>query len=202
MGKLVVSEFMSLDGIIEDPGGAEGYAHGGWSFQNPTPDGDQFKLEELRAADVLLLGRVTYQGFAAAWPAMEETTGEFGKKMNAMPKVVVTTTLTEAPWKNSTILSGDVPAGVADLKRQYDGDILVYASATLTDTLREYDLVDEYRLMVHPVVLGSGKRMFKENAAGTGLTLTDYRKVGPDVLLLTYGPPAAKPDQADGEPAS
>ena len=127
MGKLVVSEFISLDGIIEDPGGAEGYAHGGWSFRNPTPDGDQFKLEELRAADVLLLGRVTYQGFAAAWPGMEDTTGEFGKKMNAMPKVVVTTTLTEAPWKNSTILSGDVAAGVADLKGQYDGDILVYA---------------------------------------------------------------------------
>jgi dihydrofolate reductase len=136
-------------------------------------------------------GRVTYQGFAAAWPAMEDTTGEFGKKMNAMPKVVVTTTLAEAPWKNSTILSGDVPAGVADLKRQYEGDILVYGSATLTDTLREHDLVDEYRLMVHPVVLGSGKRMFKEDAAGSGLTLIDYRKAGPDVLLLTYGPAAA-----------
>jgi len=202
VGKLVVSEFMSLDGIIEDPGGAEGYAHGGWSFRNPTPDGDQFKLEELRAADVLLLGRVTYQGFAAAWPGMEDTTGEFGKKMNAMPKVVVTTTLTEAPWKNSTILSGDVAVGVAELKRRYDGDILVYASATLTDTLREHDLVDEYRLMVHPVVLGSGKRMFKEDAGGTGLTLLDYRKVGPDVVLLTYVPAATKPDQPDEEAAS
>jgi dihydrofolate reductase len=193
MGKLIVSEFMSLDGIIEDPGGAEGYAHGGWSFQNPTPDGDVFKLDELRAADVLLLGRITYQGFAAAWPAMEETTGEFGKKMNAMPKVVVSTTLTEATWKNSTILAGDLAAGVADLKQKYAGDVLVYASATLTDTLRELDLVDEYRLMVHPVILGSGKRMFKEGAAGTGLTLTDYRKVGPDVLLLTYAPAVAKP---------
>jgi dihydrofolate reductase len=193
MGKLIVSEFMSLDGIIEDPGGAEGYAHGGWSFRNPTPDGDVFKLDELRAADALLLGRITYQGFAAAWPAMEETTGEFGKKMNAMPKVVVSTTLTEATWKNSTILAGDLAAGVADLKQKYDGDILVYASATLTDTLRELDLVDEYRLMVHPVILGSGKRMFKEGAAGTGLTLTDYRKVGPDVLLLTYAPAVAKP---------
>ena len=94
MGKLVVSEFMSLDGIMEDPGGAEGYAHGGWSFQNPTPDGDQFKLEELRAADVLLLGRVTYQGFAEAWPTIEDPVG-FADKMNAMPKYVVSTTLTE-----------------------------------------------------------------------------------------------------------
>ena len=188
MGKLVVSEFVSLDGIIEDPGGAEGYAQGGWSFRNPTPEGDQFKLEELRDADVLLMGRVTYQGFAAAWPAMEDTTGEFGKKMNAMPKVVATTTLTEATWKNTTILSGDVPAGVAELKRRYDGDVLVYASATLAETLREHDLIDEYRLMVHPVVLGSGKRLFKEGAAGTGLRLIDHRKAGPDVLLLMYAP--------------
>ena len=188
MGKLAVSEFMSLDGIIEDPGGAEGYAQGGWSFRNPTPDGDQFKLTELRDADVLLLGRVTYQGFAAAWPAMEDTTGEYGKKMNGLPKVVVSTTLTEATWKNSTILSGDVPAGVAELKRRFDGDVLVFASATLVDTLREHDLVDEYRLMVHPVVLGRGKRMFKEGAAGTGLKLAECRNVGPDVLLLTYRP--------------
>ena len=195
MGKLVVTEFMSLDGIIEDPGGAEGYAQGGWTSRNPAPEGDQFKLEELQAADVLLLGWVTYQGFAAAWPDMEDTTGEFGKKMNAMPKVVVSTTLTDATWKNSTILSGDIAAGVAELKRTYDGDILVYGSAALTDTLRELDLVDEYRLMMHPVVLGSGKRMFKEDAAGTGLALLDCRKVGPDVLLLTYGPAAAKPDE-------
>jgi dihydrofolate reductase len=194
MGKLVVTEFISLDGIIEDPGGVEGTPHGGWSFRFPTPDGQQFKFEELLAGDVQLLGRVTYEGFAAAWPAMEESTGEFGKRMNSMPKVVVSTTLTEATWKNTTIISGDVAAEVARLKARYQGDVLVPASATLVDTLREHDLVDEYRLMVHPIVLGSGKRLFKEGAAGTELELTDCRKVGPDVLLLTYRPASRKDD--------
>ncbi len=145
-------------------------------------------MDERRAADALLLGRVTYEGFAAAWPAMEDTTGEFGKKMNGLPKVVVSTTLTEATWKNSMILADDVPTGVAELKRAHDGDILVFGSATLTETLREHNLVDEYRLMVHSVVLGSGKRMFKAGAAGAGLKLVAYRPVGPDVLLLTYSP--------------
>jgi dihydrofolate reductase len=188
MGKLVVTEFISLDGIIEDPGGAEGTPHGGWSFRSPTPDGEQIKFEELLASDVQLLGRVTYEGFAAAWPAMEAETGEFGKRMNSMPKVVVSTTLTEPAWTNTTVISGNVAEQVARLKEQYAGDVLVPASATLVDTLREHDLVDEYRLMVHPVVLGSGKRLFKEGAAGTELELTDSRKVGPDVLLLTYRP--------------
>jgi dihydrofolate reductase len=196
MGKLVVSEFVTLDGIIDDPGGAEGTPHGGWSFRFPTPEGQQLKSEELQASDVQLLGRVTYEGFAAAWPGMEEATGEYGKKMNGMPKVVVSTTLTEAAWNNTTIISGDVPAQVAKLKEQYDGDVLVLASATLVDTLRENGLIDEYRLMVHPVVLGSGKRLFKESAAGTDLELADHRQVGPDVLLLTYRPADKKPDEA------
>src|SRR5215471_20839322 len=135
MGKLVVTEFMSLDGIIEDPGGSEGTEHGGWSFRHPTPDGNQFKSDELGASDVQLLGRVTYEGFAAAWPTMEEATGEFGKKMNAMPKVVVSTTLTEPAWNNTTIISGNVADEVARLKTQYAGDILVQGSATLVETL-------------------------------------------------------------------
>jgi dihydrofolate reductase len=137
MGKLVVTEFITLDGIIEDPGGSEGTPHGGWSFRFPTPDGEQFKFEELLAADVQLLGRVTYEGFAAAWPAMEEVAGEFGKRMNSMPKVVVSTTLTDPAWNNTTVISGDVPAEVAKLKERYQGDVLVPASATLVDTLRE-----------------------------------------------------------------
>jgi dihydrofolate reductase len=190
MAKLVVSEFISLDGIIDDPGGAEGTPNGGWSLRFPTPEGQQFKSEELRASDVLLLGRVTYEGFAAAWPGMEETTGEFGRKMNSMPKVVVSTTLTEATWKNTTVISGDVAGEVAKLKEQYEGDIVVFASATLVDTLRECGLVDEYRLMVHPIVLGQGKRLFKEGAAGTVLELVESRKVGPDVLLVIYRPVA------------
>src|SRR5260370_15066984 len=142
MGKLVVSEFVTLDGIIDDPGGADGTPHGGWSFRFPTPDGQKLKWEELQASDVQLLGRVTYEGFAAAWPGMEEAAGEYGKKMNGMPKVVVSTTLTEAAWNNTTIISGDVPAEVAKLKEQYDGDVLVLASATLADTLPASSLVE------------------------------------------------------------
>jgi dihydrofolate reductase len=196
MGKLVVTEFMTLDGVIEDPGGAEGSPHGGWSFRFPTPDGEAFKFDELLASDVQLMGRVTYEGFAAAWPAMEEATGEFGKRMNNMPKVVVSTTLTDPAWKNTTVISGDVAAEVAKLKEQYEGDVLVPASATLVDTLRVHDLVDEYHLMVHPVVLGSGKRLFQDSAAVTELTLTDCRKVGPDVLLLIYRPANREPGSA------
>lgn len=188
MGKLIVTEFISLDGIIEDPGGAEGYAHGGWSFRSPAPDSETFKFEELQAADVQLMGRVTYDGFAAAWPAMEEATGEFGRKMNNMPKVVVSTTLTSPEWKNTTVISGNVAGEVAKLKERYTGDVLVPASATLVETLREHDLVDEYRLMVHPVVLGSGKRLFKEGAGGTELELVESRTMGPSVLLLIYRP--------------
>jgi dihydrofolate reductase len=198
MGRLVVSEFISLDGVVEDPGGGEGTEVGGWSFRFPAPGGQQFKFEELQASDVQLLGRVTYEGFAAAWPAMEETAGEFGKRMNSMPKVVVSTTLTEATWNNTTIIGGDVADAVARLKDQYDGDILVAGSATLVDTLREHDLVDEYRLMVHPVVLGRGKRLFKDGAAETDLELVESRKVGPDVLLLTYRPASEKADEPAG----
>jgi dihydrofolate reductase len=188
VGKLVVSEFISVDGVIEDPGGSEGTAQGGWSFRHPAPDGQQFKFDELMASDVLLLGRVTYEGFAAAWPAMEETTGEFGKRMNAIPKVVVSTTLTEAGWRNSTIVSGDVPGEVARLKQRYDGDILVAGSVTLIETLREHNLVDEYRLMIHPVVLGSGKRLFRDGSVPADLQLADSRPVGPNTIVLTYRP--------------
>lgn len=197
MGKLVVTEFISLDGVIEDPGGAEGTDIGGWSFRFPADEGEQSKFEELMASDVQLLGRVTYEGFAAAWPGMEEATGEFGQKMNAMPKVVVSTTLTDPSWNNTTVISADVPAQVARLKEQYPGDVLVAGSATLVRTLREHDLVDEYRLMVHPVVLGHGKRLF-DGGPATDLKLAGTRPVGPDVLLLTYIP--ARPD-AGPEPA-
>lgn len=197
MGKLVVTEFVSLDGIIEDPGGAEGTRQGGWTFRFPAPEGQQYKFDELQASDVQLLGRVTYEGFAAAWPGLEEAAGDFARRMNAMPKVVVSTTLTEATWNNTTIIGGNVASEVARLKDQYEGDVLVAGSATLVDTLRELDLVDEYRLMVHPVVLGTGKRLFRDGAAGTDLQLVDSRKVGPDVLLLTYRP-ASKQDEPPG----
>jgi dihydrofolate reductase len=187
MGKVVVSEFVSLDGVIEDPGGAEGTEFGGWTFRFPAEDGQLFKLEELMASDVQLLGRVTYEEFAANWPAMEQETGEFGAKMNSMPKVVVSTTLTNPSWKNTTVVSGNLPSVVRDLRQRYAGDILVAGSATLVAALREEDLVDEYRLMLHPVVLGRGKRLF-EGGPTTDLSLVESRKVGPDVQLLVFRP--------------
>jgi dihydrofolate reductase len=193
MGKLVVTEFITLDGIIEDPGGSEGTEHGGWSFRHPAPEGQQFKGEELEHADAQLLGRVTYEGFAAAWPAMEESGGDFAKKMNAMPKYVVSTTLTDTTWTNTTILRGaDLAAEVARVKDQYQGDILVAGSAALVHSLTELGLVDEYRLMVHPVVLGAGKRLFTR--AGPDLELAETRKGGPDVLLLIYRPAKSAAD--------
>ncbi|MGX7824674.1 dihydrofolate reductase family protein [Actinokineospora sp. 24-640] len=190
MGKLVVSEFVSLDGVIEDPGGVEGFEHGGWCFRNPAPDGDQFKFDELMAADAQLLGRLTYAAFAEAWPGMTDEAG-FAEKMNAMPKYVVSTTLTEATWNNTTIISENVAEAVTKLKAEYDGDILVAGSSRLVDTLRAHDLVDEYRLMVHPVALGTGKRLFNAAAGVSDLELVETRPVGPNVLLQTYRPARA-----------
>jgi dihydrofolate reductase len=201
MGKLVVSEFISLDGVIDDPGGADGTPNGGWSFKFPTPDGEPFKFQELLDADVLLLGRRTYEGFAAAWPAMEEVAGDFAKKMNSMPKVVVSTTLTDPAWQNTTVISEDVAAGVSKLKEQYDGDILVGGSSNLVDTLRAHNLVDEYRLMVHPIVLGQGKRLFNDATSATALELVESRKVGPDVVLMTYRPVVPAVDATTAAPA-
>ena len=192
MGKLVVTEFITLDGIIEDPGGSEGTEHGGWSFRHPAPEGQQFKGEELERADAQLLGRVTYQGFAAGF-LHRRPGGEFAKKMNAMPKYVVSTTLTDATWTNTTILRGtDLAAEVTRVKDQYQGDILVAGSAALVHSLAELGLVDEYRLMVHPVVLGTGKRLFA--SAGPDLELAETRKGGPDVLLLIYRPAKSAAD--------
>jgi dihydrofolate reductase len=190
MGKLVVSEFITLDGIIEDPGGGETYEHGGWSFKfDRGAEGDKFKFDELMAAEAQLLGRVTYQGFARAWPSMAGD--EFGAKMNTMPKYVVSTTLADedAEWTNSTVIRGDVAGEIARLKERTAGDILVAGSARLVPALARYELVDEYRLMVFPIVLGSGKRLFGEGTPPTVLRLTDTTPVGPDgVVVLTYAP--------------
>jgi len=190
MGKLVVTEFISLDGVMEDPGGAEEYEHGGWSFKfSRGEEGDKFKTDELMAADAQLLGRVTYQGFAKAWPSMAGN--PFADKMNAMPKYVVSSTLTEeqADWNNSTVIGDDVAAEVARVKEQVAGDVLVAGSARLVRSLAEHDLVDEYRLMVFPIVLGTGKRLFGEGTPHTVLRLLDSTPVGPDgVYVLTYAP--------------
>jgi dihydrofolate reductase len=185
MGKIVVTEFVSLDGIFEDPGGAESYKHGGWSFQiNRGDDGDKFKLDEALASDALLLGRVTYQGFADAWPSR---TGEFAHKFNSMPKYVVSTTLNTLEWNNSHLINGDVAREVPKLKEQFGGDVVVHGSGQLVNSLKERDLVDEYRLMVFPVVLGTGKRLFADGGDLVPLKLADTRQVGPDgVVILTY----------------
>jgi dihydrofolate reductase len=191
MGKLVVTEFITLDGVIEAPGGGEEFEQGGWSFEfDRGEEGDRFKLDELMASEAQLLGRITYQGFAKAWPSMSGT-NPFGEKMNAMPKYVASTTLTdeEAGWNNSTVLRGDVPGQVAEIKDRLSGDLLVAGSAELVRTLAQHDLVDEYRLMVFPIVLGSGKRLFADAGARSVLRLTDTTPVGPEgVLVLTYEP--------------
>lgn len=190
MGRVVVSEFMTLDGVIEAPGGGEGFEHEGWSFRfNRSKDGEKFKFDELMAADAQLLGRVTYTGFARAWPSMEA--GEFGVKMNAMPKYVVSRTLTDeqADWNNSSVIGQDLASEVTKLKQELAGDILVAGSAKLVQSLAAHQLVDEYRLMVFPIVLGSGKRLFGEGTPPTTLRLLDSTPLGSDgVLLLTYEP--------------
>jgi dihydrofolate reductase len=191
MSRVVVSQFVTVDGVIEDPGGSEGYDRGGWAFQfNRGDDGDKFKLDEVFASDGLLLGRITYEGFAAAWPSRS---GDFADKFNSMPKYVVSSTLEEPDWNNSTVIKGDdVAAEVSKLKQQPGGEILVNGSAQLVETLMENDLVDEYRLMVFPVVLGGGKRLFNEGSDRTALRLTEARPVGPDgVVILIYEPAAS-----------
>jgi dihydrofolate reductase len=193
MGRIVVTEFVSLDGVMEDPGGSESFKYGGWTFEiNRGEEGDKFKLDEAFASEALLLGRVTYEGFAAAWPSRE---GEFADKFNSMPKYVVSSTLADPEWNNSTVLKGDIGDEVAKLKQEQDGDIVVHGSARLAQTLIEQDLVDELRLMVFPVVLGSGKRLFGETSGKKSLRLVDSKVVGDGVAILIYEPAADAPNR-------
>jgi len=195
MGRIVVTEFVSLDGVMEDPGGSEDFKHGGWSFEiDRGEEGDKFKLDEALEAEALLLGRVTYEGFAAAWPSRE---GEFADKFNSMPKYVVSSTLDEAQWNNSTVLKGDVVEEVSKLRQGHDGDIVVHGSARLVQTLVENDLVDELRLMVFPVVLGSGKRVFGETSDRKRLRLADSKTVGDGVAILIYEPAGEETKASD-----
>ena len=194
MAKVVVSQFVSVDGVIEDPGGSEQWERGGWAFQfERGPEGDQFKLDEVMAADALLLGRVTYEGFAEAWPSRE---GEFADKFNGMEKYVVTDNMDEADWSNTTVVrSAELADTVAALRGRTGGDILVNGSAQLVRTLAEEGLVDEYRLMVFPVVLGGGKKLFADTAQVTALKLVDSRPAG-ECLILIYEPASATGSQA------
>ena len=184
MGRIVVTEFVSLDGVMEDPGGSENFKYGGWTFEISRGDeGDKFKLDETLEAEALLLGRVTYEGFAAAWPSRE---GEFADKFNTMPKYVVSSTLKNPEWENSTVLDGDVVAEVTKLRQELAGDIVVHGSAQLTQALLEHDLVDELRLMVFPVVLGTGKRLFDSTSDKKPFRLVDSKVVGDGVAILVY----------------
>lgn len=181
MRRIVVTEFMSLDGVMEEPR---------WTFQfDRGQEGDQFKWDELFEAEALLLGRVTYQGFAAAWPNMDGD--DFGKRMNNIPKYVVSSTLTEAEanWPNTTVLRGDAVAEIATLKSQAGGDLLVEGSAQLVQSLTQHGLVDEYRLMVFPIILGGGKRLFPDGMPEAAtLALADLKTAGSGVLILRYHP--------------
>ena len=195
MGRIVVTEFVSLDGVMEDPGGSESFRHGGWTFEIARGDeGDKFKLDETLSSEALLLGRVTYEGFAAAWPSRE---GDFADKFNSMPKYVVSSTLAEPEWNNSTVLKGDLVDEVARLRQEQDGDIVVHGSARLVQTLVEHDLVDEFRLMVFPVVLGSGRRLFGETSDKKPLRLVDSKVVGDGVSILVYQPAGASSAGSD-----
>jgi len=186
VGRIVVTEFVSLDGVMEAPGGGEDFKHGGWTFEiNRGDEGDKFKLDETMSSEALLLGRRTYEGFAASWPSRE---GDFADKFNTMPKYVVSSTLEDPDWNNSTVLKCDVPKQVAKLKQEHDGDIVVHGSARLVQTLVEHDLVDELHLMVFPVVLGSGKRLFGEMSDKKSLQLVDSKIVGDGVAILIYRP--------------
>jgi dihydrofolate reductase len=190
MSRIVVTEFVSQDGVMEEPR---------WTFQfERGPEGDKFKFDELFASEALLLGRVTYQGFAQAWPSMG--TDEFGKRMNSIPKYVVSSTLADedATWGETTVIRGDVPAGIAKLRAQPGGDLLVEGSSQLVQTLIQHGLVDEYRLMVFPIILGAGKRLFPAAMGEPAtLVLTSCETDGDGVLLLTYKPADARADGQD-----
>jgi dihydrofolate reductase len=187
MGRIVVTEFVSLDGVMEDPGGSEHSKHGAWTFNfNRGDEGNKFKINETNSAEAQLLGRVTYEGFAEAWP--QRSGDPFSDKFNSMPKYVISRTLKTADWNNSTILKGNVVEEVKNLKQRLKGDILVSGSAKLVQTLIANDLVDQLNLMVFPVILGSGKRLFGDTSEMKTLRLAESKPVGDGVLVLVYRP--------------
>ena len=190
MGRIVVTEFISLDGVVEDPGGSEDFKYGGWSFEfSRGEEGDKFKLDEAFEAEALLLGRVTYEGFAEAWPTRS---GEFADRFNSMRKYVVSSTLESPAWNNSTVIKGDITKAVTELCEQREGNIVVHGSVQLVQYLLEHNLVDELRLMVFPVVLGSGKGLFGETSDKKVLELVESKTVGDGVNIQIYQPPIAR----------
>jgi dihydrofolate reductase len=188
MRKIIVSEFITLDGVMEAPGGEKSLGErSGWTMAYRSQEQGKFKYEELFAADALLLGRVTYEGFAAAWPTMTGM-GEFGERMNSIPKFVVSTKLEKLEWNNSTLITGDIISEIKKLKEAPGKDLLVFGSAQLVQALMENDLVDEYRLMLYPVILGMGKHLFKNESSKHVLKLIESKDVSGGVIVLTYQP--------------
>jgi len=186
MGRIVITEYISVDGVVEAPSGAEDFARVGWvdDFQR-GPEGDDFKVAETMASDALLLGRATYDGFAPVWPQVQ---GAFADKFNTMPKYVVSSTLEDPDWDNTRVLPGDVIDEVGKLKAQYDGDIVVHGSPQLAQALIEHDLVDELRLMVYPIIVGAGKRLFAQTSGTKRLQLVETKTVGDGIHILIYRP--------------
>ena len=178
MRKVIASEYVTLDGVMEEPGT--------WSFPFWNEEASQFKFEELKACDALLLGRVTYQGFAKAWPTMKDT-GEYGERMNSLPKYVVSTTLSEVTW-NASLIKDHIVEEVSRLKQESGQDLLVFGSGELVHLLHQHDLIDEYRLMVHPVILGSGKRLFRDGNEKKVLKLVETKTFSSGVVVLSYQP--------------
>lgn len=187
MRKIIVSEFLTLDGVMEDPGGSEGFEHGGWSFQYFNEEYYKYKLDEIVSCDALLLGRTTYQAFADAWPSRTDEDG-FADRMNNLPKYVVTTTLDHLDWKNSKSIKGNIAEEVNQLKKQPGKDIQVAGSCQLVHTLLQHDLVDELRLMIHPIVVGNGKRLLKEGKTPKNFRLIESKMFQTGVVALTYEP--------------
>jgi dihydrofolate reductase len=188
MGKIVISENVSLDGVIQDPDGEEGFRLGGWFGQIGDKDREAWakvELDEALGTEALLLGRRSYEFFAARWPSRS---GEWADRLNGLPKYVVSSTLEDLDWNNSTVLNGDVANEVSKLKQEVSGDIVVYASFQLVHTLMEHDLVDELRLMIYPFVLGAGERLFGETSGKKSIRLVDTRTVGDGLAFLTYQP--------------
>jgi dihydrofolate reductase len=186
MGRIVISENVSLDGVIEDPAGVDGFRLGGWFFETDRgEDGERFTLDKTLGTEALLLGRRSYEFFAATWPSRG---GELADKMNSLPKYLVSSTLEDPGWNNSTVLTGDVVTEVRKLTQELDGEIVVLGSAQLARTLLEHDLVDELRLMIYPVVLGAGARLFGETNDKTPVRLVDTQTVGDGIAILTYVP--------------
>ena len=184
MGRIVVTEYVSVDGVVEAPSGMEDFERVGWTDGFARgPEGDRFKFDETMAADALLLGRVTYDGFAPVWPQVE---GEFADKFNSMPKYVVSQTLEDPEWNNTTVVRGDVIEAVDKIKQRHAGDIVVHGSPQLAQTLIEHDLVDALHLQVYPVIVGAGKRLFGETSGTIALRLAQAKTVGDGIQILVY----------------